>query len=99
MLRRHRLDAVEREGDLEIERLLAPQRAVIVEDGDALAGGTKSAPPCVVTRATKSVIDFFAAPSFQDGSGSAGCATATEIAASHRQQQNFESNHHGNRPF
>ena len=34
------------------------------------ATGTKSGPPCVVTRATKSGIDFFAAPSFQDGSGS-----------------------------
>ena len=35
MLRRQRLDAVEREGELEIDRLLAPQRAVIVEGGDA----------------------------------------------------------------
>ncbi len=38
--------------------------------------GTKSGPPGVVTRATKSVIAFFAAPSFQDGSGSGACATA-----------------------
>src|SRR5262249_21380737 len=29
------LDAVDREGDLEIDRLLAPQRAVVVEGGDA----------------------------------------------------------------
>ena len=36
MLRRHRLDAVEREGNLEVIRLLGPQRAVIVEGGDAL---------------------------------------------------------------
>ena len=34
------------------------------------ATGTNSLPPFVVTRATKSVIDFFVAPSFQDGSGS-----------------------------
>jgi hypothetical protein len=36
MLRRERLDAVEREQELEVHRLLAPQRAVVVEDGDAL---------------------------------------------------------------
>jgi hypothetical protein len=36
MLRRQRLDAVNREGDLKIDRLLAPQRAVVVEGGDAL---------------------------------------------------------------
>ena len=34
------------------------------------SAGTKSAPPCVVTRATKLVIDCFVGPSFQDGSGS-----------------------------
>ena len=32
--------------------------------------GTKSGAPGVVTRGTKSVIDFFAAPSFQEGRGS-----------------------------
>jgi hypothetical protein len=37
------------------------------------AGGTNSAPPCVVTRATKSVMDFLTAPSFQEGRGLA-CA-------------------------
>jgi hypothetical protein len=36
MLRRHRLHPVERQGDLEIDRLLGPQRAVVVEGGDAL---------------------------------------------------------------
>ena len=36
MLRRERLHAVEREEHLEIHRLLAPKRAVIVERGDAL---------------------------------------------------------------
>ena len=36
MLRRHCLDAVEREGDLEIDRLFGPQRAVIVKGGDTL---------------------------------------------------------------
>ena len=38
MLRRQRLDAVEREGELEVHRLLGPERAVVVEDGDALGG-------------------------------------------------------------
>jgi hypothetical protein len=36
MLRRQRLDAVNRERDLEVDRLLGPQRAVVVEGGDAL---------------------------------------------------------------
>ena len=36
MLRSQRLDAIEREGELEVDRLLGPQRAVVVEDGDAL---------------------------------------------------------------
>ncbi len=39
------------------------------------ATGTKSGPPCVVTRATKSVIDVLVGPSFHDGSPSA-CACA-----------------------
>ena len=69
MLRRQRLDAVEREGELEIHRLLAPQRAVVVEHGDALGGGHEIRSPWV-TRATKSVIALFVGPSFQDGSAS-----------------------------
>src|SRR5262245_66542147 len=49
------------------------------------AGGAKSAPPSVVTRATKSVIAFFAAPSFQEGNGAADCAiAAAESAATNR---------------
>jgi hypothetical protein len=36
MLRRQRLHLVDREGQLEIDRLLGPQCAVIVEGGDAL---------------------------------------------------------------
>ena len=35
MLRRQHLDAVECEQELEVQRLLGPERAVIVEDGDA----------------------------------------------------------------
>jgi hypothetical protein len=34
----HRLHAVEGEQDLEVERLLRPERAVVVERGDALGG-------------------------------------------------------------
>ena len=37
VLRRQRLHAVEREDELEVHRLLGPQRAVVVEGGDALA--------------------------------------------------------------
>jgi hypothetical protein len=39
MLRRHCLDPIECEQELEVQRLLAPQRAVIVEDSDALCFG------------------------------------------------------------
>jgi hypothetical protein len=35
MLRRERLDALENEEGLEIHRLLGPERAVVVERGDA----------------------------------------------------------------
>ena len=38
MLRGERLHAVEREEELEIHRLLGPERAVVVEDRDALGG-------------------------------------------------------------
>ena len=41
MLRRERLHAVEREEKLEIHRLLAPERAVVVERGDALGDRDK----------------------------------------------------------
>ena len=44
VLRRQRLDAVEREGELDIHRLLDPQRAVIVEGGDALILGHEIRP-------------------------------------------------------
>jgi hypothetical protein len=36
MLRCERLHAIERERELKIDRLLGPQRAVVVEHGDAL---------------------------------------------------------------
>ena len=39
MQRRERLDTIERKEKLEVERLLAPERAVVVEGGDALGGG------------------------------------------------------------
>jgi hypothetical protein len=39
------LQAVDGEGELGVERLLDPERAVIVEDGDALGGGMKSGVP------------------------------------------------------
>jgi hypothetical protein len=41
MLRRHRLDAIEREGELEVDRLFGPQRPVIVEGRDTLRDGNE----------------------------------------------------------
>src|SRR5262245_57164959 len=38
------------------------------------AGATKSAPPCVVVRPTKTMRAFLASPSFHDGSGSASAS-------------------------
>ena len=65
-----------REGKLEVDRLLGPQRAVVVEGGDAFRRRTKSGPPSFVTLATNATIAFFAAPSFHDGSGSAAVTDA-----------------------
>src|SRR5262245_18045547 len=50
------------------------------------AAGTKSAPPWVVTRETKSRMAFLDAPSFQEGSGSAldDCASSRLGAATRR---------------
>ena len=70
MLRREHLHALERKDELEIHRLLGPERAVVVEGGDALGGGTKSDEPSFVTFSTKATMAFFDAVSFQDGSGS-----------------------------
>ena len=70
VLRRQRLHAVDRERELEVDRLLGPQRAVVVEGGDALGMRHEVRAALVVTRATKSMIDRFTGPSFQDGSGS-----------------------------
>ncbi len=39
VLGRERLHPIEREGDLDVDRLLGPQRAVVIESGDALRGG------------------------------------------------------------
>jgi len=37
-----RLHAIEREGHLDVHRLLDPQRAIVIEGCDASAGATKS---------------------------------------------------------
>ena len=65
---RQRLDPVEGELGLDVQRLLAPERPVVVEDGNALGHGRKSGEPSVVTRCVKSRRALLAAPSFQDGS-------------------------------
>jgi hypothetical protein len=49
-------------------RLLAPERAVVVEGGDSLGE------PSFVTFSTKVMMLCFVGPSFQDGSGSAAKA-------------------------
>jgi hypothetical protein len=70
MLWRERLYSINREGELKINRLLGPERAVIVEGCDALVRVTKSGEPSFVTFSTKVTMAFFGAVSFHDGSGS-----------------------------
>src|SRR5262249_2530815 len=75
----------------ENERLFAPQRAIVVERCGAQLGRHEIRDRCAVTRATKSTIDFFVAPSFQEGRGSETCAktlparlVASSVASSAR---------------
>ena len=84
MLRRQRLHAVEREGELEVDRLLGPERAVVVEDGDALGGRHEAGPASLVTFATKLMMACFGGPSFHDGSGSVWAAADAEPRPSRR---------------
>ena len=77
VLRRQRLDAIEDEGELDIHRLLDPQRPVIVECGDALIRRHEVRSALRGDPRDELVIDCFVAPSFQDGSGSPeACAEA-----------------------
>jgi hypothetical protein len=48
------------------------------------ATGTKSAEPCFVTLSTKATIDFLAAPTFHDGSGSEARAADVVRSAAHQ---------------
>ena len=75
MLGRHLGEPVEGEEALAVERVLDPGGAVLVEGGDAVLGRHEVGAASVVVAATKSRIACFAAPSFQDGSGSS-CARA-----------------------
>ena len=68
MLRRQRLDAVEGERELDVDRLLAPQRAVVVEHGDALGDGHEVGAAFLASPARRSsMMAFLAGPSFHDG--------------------------------
>ena len=82
---------------LEIHRLLGPQRAVVVEHGDALGGGTKSGEPSFVTRSTKAMIAFFGAVSFQDGKGSS--AAEGDLKQRQRNGGNREKDQMSRLPF
>ena len=63
--------------ELDIERNLAPEGAVVVEDSDASAGSRKSGLPSVVVLVTKSISAERTALSFQSESGSP-IATGTQ---------------------
>ena len=73
VLGRHLRQPVEGEEALAVERLLDPGGAVLVEGGDPVARAPRSRRrPRWSSAATRSRIACFAAPSFQDGSGSSG---------------------------
>jgi hypothetical protein len=63
-------NSVDGELQLKVCGLLAPQRVVIVEDGDARRGGTPRSLDRSVTTSTKWTILCLTAPSFQERSGS-----------------------------
>ena len=65
-----RLHAIEGKQDLKRHRLLGPERAVVVERGNALGHRHEVRRPSLVTGSTKSTIAFLAPGSFQEGSGS-----------------------------
>ena len=81
MLRRHGLCAIHGEKDLKRQRLLGPESPVIIEYGNALWHGTKSAELSFVTLAMKSRIAVFVVPSFHEGSGSASPARLAWVVA------------------
>ena len=70
MLRRERLHPIEREQELERQRLLGHSVPSLSKVAMRSGTGTKSGEPSFVTLATKSPIAFFVGPSFHDGSGS-----------------------------
>jgi hypothetical protein len=83
MLRGQRLDPVEREDKLEIQRLLGPNVPSLSKVAIRSAGGTKSGEPCFVTRSTKATMAVLGAVSFHDGSGAwARLGAVQEIANS-----------------
>ena len=84
MLRRERLDAVEREEELEIHRLLAPERAVVVERGDALGRRHKVGRTFLGHLGDEVRMACLAGPSFHEGNGSAACAAVVTKTTSRR---------------
>jgi hypothetical protein len=81
MLRRERLHSVEHEKQLHGQRLLAPQRAIVVEGAMRSGTGTKSGELGFVTFSTKVMMDCLAGPSFHEGNGSAASATVAVRAS------------------
>ena len=83
VLRCERLDTVQGEGELDVERLLGPERPIVVEDGDARWRAARSRDRSGRSRLGRRCRQFcFASPSFQDGSGSAWAALVPPMWAS-----------------
>jgi hypothetical protein len=65
----HRRDTFEAVEHLRVHRMLDPERAVLIEDGNRSSAGTWSGLAVSVVVRTKSRIARFAAPSFHEGNG------------------------------
>jgi hypothetical protein len=93
MIRRHRLDPIDGEQELEVERLLGPQRSVVVEDGDALGLGHEVG-ACRVGHPVHEVEDRVpGSPSFQDGNGSGATASGLVDQGSGARRQQHQARH------
>ena len=64
------LHTIQGKGQLVVNWLFRPERAIVVKNSDAVQGWDKVRLPSAVTRSTKWRIDFFAGPSFHEGRGS-----------------------------
>lgn len=79
MLRRERFHAIQREDHLDVHRLFRPERAVVVEYGDALRDWNVVRPMFYRHSGNEVSNRFLAVPLFHEGSGSGAFANAVPV--------------------